>query len=126
MEQILTILRGQGHGMWERIFIPTWFGLMVVSFAVWKASSPATRQRLLPVGAVVSGAIFLFFFYWMTRGTRDGSSPFFFVVIAMVLFIVYSNARLTRVCQGCGAGHGPRKFLTPAAFCRKCGSRLDA
>ena len=81
-------------------------------------------RRLLPVGAVVTGAIFLFFGYWMTRGTSDDG--FFFLSIPAALFIIYSNARLTRVCQECGTAHGARNFLTPAAFCRKCGTRLDA
>ena len=124
MEGILRILHGQGHGTWERFFIPTWLGLMVVSFAVWSASSPATRRRLVPVGAVVTGAVFLFFTYWMTRGTQD--DRFYFFLIPVALFIVYSNARLTRVCQECGTAHGARNFLTPAAFCKKCGTRLDA
>jgi ribosomal protein L40E len=59
------------------------------------------------------------------------NSPFFLVVIlGVVVFLLvttasqhrrYSNMTQQKLCRGCGAAHPGY-----AAFCRRCGRRLDA
>jgi len=89
-------------------------------FVFSRAASPQTRRKAQPYIAVAVGLVFLGLLY-VSGGRGHGT---FLSMAAMGAAIIAMNGWGVRICPKCGATNYPN-FLSPPAYCRKCGTALD-
>jgi hypothetical protein len=80
-----------------------------------------TKKSLIPVFIVSAGAIFALFAF-LTTGADLGA---LLLIVPAVVLITFLNLRQFRVCSACGRTIHSGMCFTKAAFCPKCGVRLE-
>ncbi len=102
-------------------FIGTWIALGAVGLgSTYFDKNIARKKRLLPVFTIATGATFLLFTLFMMPSAKVMA----FAVPAVVL-ITWLNLRMVRFCSACGRTIQSGMWLSRAAYCPKCGARLD-
>lgn len=108
-------------------FVGTWIGLAVVSVLMNRRMDAASKKRWMPRGAILAGALFVFFVTTLSViESRSWSYlSVLFLVVPVVVLITYLNRRFTKVCDKCGAVQYSHNWFTPMRFCSKCGAEFD-
>lgn len=105
------------------IFFGIWFVLGVVSWAFFSLNkNAALKRKVFRPFAIGSGLLFLGFIW--SRG--ESSKPFFWLIVAALVVIVYLNLKAVKFCDACGKTVTSQNPLSPAEFCPQCGSHLES
>jgi hypothetical protein len=102
-------------------FIATWIVLGIAG--MWNAyldKNIARKKRLLPVFIIGSGALFVIFTFLMIGNLRVLA-----LTVPAVVLISFLNLRMIKVCPTCGRTIHSGMWFTRAAYCPKCGGRLE-